>query len=250
MKSVILVGQQFAEFGNRDVTMTLPALRSALEQGDLEGEVQLGQGLGHEEVRWLERRLAAEGRQLAYPARGAMAPLALTHKHCEDNVLITMPLRVAPRSYSAQLALNDTVDRLLDHVTGTHISGMVLVEAGRQFAIATGELEFELASRPEPWGFIWTGMELRFSRYAFPVPTGIELVIVDQPGSTAQRPHCTAQVRFLQADQEICSMSMHYDLIPKQTLANLEGKAARRLVQSLTQARASASTSAEAPSYA
>lgn len=234
MKRVILVGEQFSEFGNKDKVLTLPTLRCALEQNNV-SEIILGQGLAYEEVKQLGELLQEQKIPIDYVSGDELAPLSLTHKRCLSNVLITTPRSMGEHCYTAALALNDKMDRLLDHVTGTHLNGMVLIEAGRQLTIATGELEFNLAAQDHPWGFVWTGMDIGFSRYAFPVPTNIQLRIGERPGSTTERPKCTAMITFIQADKEVCSAAIHYDLLPMRTLRILESKAASQLLQSLTQ---------------
>jgi hypothetical protein len=235
MKRLILVGKQFSGFGGDDETVTLPELQQLMDQQAVEAVV-LGQGLGHEEVEALDVRMREQGAGISYDARDTLAPLALTHKHCASNVLITTPRRVGERRYTAALALNDKMDRLLDHVTGAHLSGMVLIEAGRQLGIASGEIEFDLGARAQPMGFVWSGLDLKFARYAFPVPTELHARIQEHADSSAERPKCTVSISFHQGGEEICTMAMGYELLPKRLLAQIEAKSAKRMVQTLLQA--------------
>jgi hypothetical protein len=54
-----------------------------------------------------------------------------------STVLITAPQRIAQQTFRCELAVNDSQDRLSDHVTGEQIGGMLLMKVARQVTIAS-----------------------------------------------------------------------------------------------------------------
>lgn len=229
---IVVVGDHFAKFANHPSVMTLTEFRSGKRA--LTGErLLIGQGMSHIEVQQFGILQSRDDHAATIERRDDLATLELTHKRDVRNVLITLPRKTDHATYVVELALNDEMDRLIDHVTGAHIGGIVLLEAGRQATIATGEIEYQLASRPEPWGFVWTGCQVRFSQFVFPVPTQIRVTIVEDADSTATRPKCTAKISFEQASKTIAELAINYELLPQRTLETLESRAAKRLIQSL-----------------
>ncbi|GEM_PF-2787190 len=232
-RRIVLVGDQFAEFARNTSVVTLTDFRKRIRSGLVTGRVIIGQGMSYQHIQELYEERGTNGDRLSFEARDKLALLAITHKHDVRNVLITHPRRLEKRVYVTELALNDESDRLSDHVTGVHVGGMVLLEAGRQAAIATGEIEYEVSSKAEPMGFVWSGCRVSFNRFTFPVPTMIRVTIVEDESSSSEKPKCTAKLIFEQASKPICEMEMDYELLPKRTLELIEVRAAKRVVESL-----------------
>jgi hypothetical protein len=235
---VLVVGDQYGAFTRHRQVITLSDFRQRREV-DLDGaRVLIGQGISHGEVEALGAADADATPTPKIEPRDALASLAHTHKRDPANVLVTNPRRQSPGRYTAQLALNDSEDRLLDHVTGAHVSGIVLVEAGRQAVIACGEIDHALGSRAERWGFVWTGLQVSFTRFAFPLPTELRIELHELAASTASKPSYSAKVSVWQAGKSICEMQMDYGLLPEKTLAAIEARAGSSAVEALCSARA------------
>lgn len=233
---VLVVGDQYGAFTRHRQVITLSDFRQRREAGLPGARVLIGQGLSHAEVEALGA--ADAGAAPKVEPRDVLASLAHTHKRDAANVLVTTPRRQGPGRYTAQLALNDGVDRLLDHITGAHVSGIVLVEAGRQAVIASAEIDHALASRAERWGFVWTGLQVSFTRFAFPLPTELRIELQELAASTPQKPSYSAKVSVWQAGKSICEMQMDYGLLPETTLAAIEARAGSSAVEALCSARA------------
>lgn len=234
---VLLVGDQYAAFTRHRQVITLSDFRQRGEADLADARVLIGQGLGHDEVEALGATDAEAAPTPRVEPRDALASLAHTHKRDPANVLVTNPRRQGPGRYTTQLALNDGADRLLDHITGAHVSGIVLVEAGRQAVIACGEIDHALASRAERWGFVWTGLQVSFTRFAFPLPTELRIELQELAASTPQKPSYSAKVSVWQAGKSICEMQMDYGLLPETTLAAIEARAGSSAVEALCSAR-------------
>lgn len=241
---VFLVGDEYASFATNPHVMTLRELRARVLASDARQDdlrVVVGQGMRHEDAAAPCDAVAATKAGVAIEAAAAPASLAVTHKRDAANVLISEPRRTRPRTYEMELLLNDGEDRLVDHVTGQHVSGMVLVEAARQAGIASAEIEL-LATRDKPFGFVWNGLRVDFARFAFPLPTRIEVTIREEAAEGKSQPTYVADVEVVQAGQCVCTMAMTFGLLPASLLGALEAKAARRAIDG---ARATYASSAQ-----
>jgi hypothetical protein len=232
-RTKILVGEQFAAFARMGPVLTPADLRSGSEAAAEASQILVGLGMARGEVFEAIAESDVDVTRFNFEQLDDVAPLAVTHKRRVQNVLISRPRRIAEKTYLMRLLLDGQMDRLLDHVTGHHVSGMVLVEAARQAAIATGEMEYEIANRPEPQGFVWTNATLRFDRFTFPVPTQISVEIKEDSASTELRRICGATVTFTQGRKCVSVMDMGYELRPMKVLSALEEQSARRLLKTL-----------------
>lgn len=228
MPKHILVGDQFSAFAKLGRGLT----PSDVRHGDMpmDGCVEIGLGLDRQELSTLLSERVNALKNMDVTGLDDVASLEITHKRHLSNVLITVPRKLASRQYTAQLVLGGQMDRLLDHVSGYHVSGMILVEAGRQVAIATGELEYELGRQNTTQAFIWTSADIRFERFLFPVATDIQVTIQESSESSEKQRICTALVSFHQAGKRVSAMELGYEIRAKAWLAEIEEHSARRVL--------------------
>ena len=229
-QTVFLVGDQYEAFArNPHVVTASEFTRRMAGQGDGSPDLAIfGQGMRHEATVALHSE--AGHLPVAIVPIQEPAPLAITHKREVHHVLISAPRKIGPQLYSMDLIVDDTMDRLTDHVTGQHIGGMLLIEASRQAAIAVTELE-HLASRPDRHGFIWSGLRVEFTRFCFPLPTEIHVALEERTVGDPSRPLYVASVEMLQAGQPIARMQMDFELLKSTTIERIEAKAAARAVE-------------------
>ncbi|WP_027148170.1 AfsA-related hotdog domain-containing protein [Methylobacter tundripaludum] len=227
-KKMILVGDQFKEFANEESVLTLTHFRSAYQQDkNINSRIVVGQGLSHDEVNhWRNSGLNVE-------APSNPASLKVTHKHHLDHVMISEPKKGEAFNYQMDLMLNDETDRLLDHITSLHVSGMVLIEAARQASIACTEIEYDFLNREKPSGYTWTNMNVRFSQFIFPVPTRIELEIVERENNE-KRFTLSSKVNFIQGDNAVCDMEMMFDVLPLKLINQIERRSSAKIIRNLT----------------
>ncbi|MNP31136.1 A-factor biosynthesis hotdog domain protein [compost metagenome] len=94
----------------------------------------------------------------------------LSRKYRPENVLISIPERTDDGIYTASLLLHAQNELLLDHLTGQHVQGMVLLEACRQMLLAVTE-RFHLDEyEPPKRYFVLNEMNVRYTAFAFPLP--------------------------------------------------------------------------------
>jgi len=229
-KKVILVGDQFSTFANGDTVVTLRHFNTIqTTQNNADLEVIVGQGLSHNTVDQLRHH---DG--ITVPDE--TSPLKLTHKHHQDNVMISKPIKFGKSKYQLDLLLNNANDRLLDHVTGTHVSGMVLIEAGRQASIACSELEYRLAESEVPFGFVWNDLQVEFMRFTLPVPTKLLLTLTETANKKDDRKRSiAAKVEFLQSKNPTCSVNLTFEIWPSKIIKQIEAHTGNRLIKLITQ---------------
>jgi hypothetical protein len=221
MKPVVfVVGDQYEAFAQASHVLTESQLRDRARcDSSLCGvRVVKGQGVSTAaNLAALDQSADPLGIEIASSA--PLAPLGATHKHDSRFVLITEPRCVKPLVYEAELVVNELMDRLADHVTGRHVSGMILVEAARQAGIAS--VEIENAHREGPrMSFVLNSMTVRFTRFAFPLPATIRVRVGKEDGF----------IEIIQANEVVCELEIQYRFLPEKVLAALEAKAARRAV--------------------
>jgi hypothetical protein len=228
----IVVGDQYAEFANHQGVTTYTAFMEQLQDAAAwSGDelVVIGLGIADHALRTLLDALAARGiRDIVWS--GAVATPALTHKRKQERGLITEPRRSAARQYDMWLYCDDALDRLSDHVTGQHVSAMLLLEAARQAIIASVELEY-VATAGTKLGMVIDHFNTRFLGFVFPIPTKIHIEM-EEVQQTDNQLSLTGTIVFIQAGQEVCEMDMSGALYDPRLLHLVETKHARRAVRS------------------
>lgn len=101
----------------------------------------------------------------------------LVHKQNSANCMIGVPLRVSDTHYQADVFLDDRCSELDDHVTGQHISGMILIEASRQMFLAVTELYY-LKDYSKDSYFVIKRNSSEFKKFVFPVDIKIDYRVV------------------------------------------------------------------------
>lgn len=224
----IVVGENFQGFARHEGVVTLKLMMAKLAdaaawRGD--ERVVIGQGIHGEALRALLAALDARGIRDVRRS-GELADAKLTHKQLSSFNLVTTPKRSAPGKYRFQFSCGDELDRLSDHVTGQHISAMLLLEAARQAIIVAVELEYP-APAGSKLGLVVDEYNSKFVSYAFPVPTKVD-VELQEMGRTDNQISLLASARFSQSGQEVCLMQMSGGIYDQRLLTVLETKRARR----------------------
>tara|TARA_R110002072_G_scaffold238329_1_gene395690 strand:- start:26467 stop:27210 length:744 start_codon:yes stop_codon:yes gene_type:complete len=232
-RRTLIVGDQFSEFCTEDSTITLCQFQNRVDSNDVDGqEFIVGQGIKHDEVARLSEPVDNQGHSII--PRQPLAQMALTHKHEEKNVLISEPVKQHARLFTLEMMLNDESDRLVDHVTGKHIGGMVLVEAARQASIACSEIALEIDTKEVKQGFIWKSMNVEFKRFVFPAPTDIKVEIIIHEDSTDDKTVMSTVVTFIQNAKELCTITNDFDVTASSFISKVESRSAEKLILDMT----------------
>lgn len=186
-RDVAVVADRFARFARGDRVLTMSRLLALIDDGPgvagCEWVVHAGQGVDGTDCDLIEaatEKTAAPVR-LADPAafRQRPAPACVVHKDRPENVLLAGVHGPEDRLCRADLRIHRDNELILDHHTGEHVQGIVVVEALRQVCIA----QFETAVRPGlgPAGYagVWQRIDLSFRDFLFPLPATVESRIED-----------------------------------------------------------------------
>jgi A-factor biosynthesis hotdog domain len=184
-RSLLVVGDRFADFADAVGATTITRLTRALDAGDFDppaapAAVTFGQGIGDYEVAYLQdtvkRRALAGQVELRYrPSR--LVNRQDVHKARQDNVLIADLTRTAPDTYQAELRLHDHNELLLDAQDRVHIQGMVAAEASRQMFLAVTEQFYTSQWPRQRYYIVLNSMNTAFENFLFPVRATLRLRI-------------------------------------------------------------------------
>jgi len=234
MSSVfIVVGDSYAKFTQHSGVISLSEMLERLNAADRwtgAERIVIGQGIGNGALDRLLAALQLRGIQDIVHA-GVPATTELTHKHHPEFSLITEPRRLSEKAYSFQLVCGEEIDRLSDHVTGQHLSAMLLLEAARQAIIASVELAYPPPA-DKKYGMVVEQYSSIFNTYAFPIPTLIH-VLVQEHERNEQQARLSPVASFFQAGKQICEMTIHGSIYEQSLLNVVETRRARRAVNAL-----------------
>src|SRR5699024_625348 len=116
------------------------------------------------------------------------------HKHREENVLIADLGRHDDQIFHAALRLHQNNELLLDHQTGQHVQGMVVVEATRQMFLAVTE-QYYLSQRPErQYYFVIHSLATTFHNFSLTVAAPSRYLYESAELSATTRLEFTARV--------------------------------------------------------
>lgn len=232
-KTVIVVGDEYAVFsrhnGVKSVSWMWHELASAR---DIDFDhVYFGHGLGAQECHRLSEALLARGVQ-SQDGRRQVVEVELTHKLDQAHVLLACAKKLREHNYAYSFFLDDAQDRLCDHVTGQHVSAMLLIEAARQGVIAS--LEQQYSGRPDiTWGHVLENLVVNFSSYAFPIPTSLFVEIRENSAPTQKQIDVSVFITFRQVEQDICEMRFDVKMVETDSLSKIEDRKARKVVDLL-----------------
>lgn len=105
------------------------------------------------------------------------ASLTTTHKHNQENVLISKPKQLKENIYLSELIIFQNNELIIDHQTGLHIQGMVLIEGIRQMFIAVVEKYF---AQNKNLYIVFNNLKVGFQYFTFPFKVQIKQEIINR----------------------------------------------------------------------
>lgn len=133
----------------------------------------------------------------------------IVHKRKRENVMITEPTMLDSAIFASNLRIDDRCAELSDHVTGVHISGNALIEAGRQMTIACIEKfcihpKYRYFSR-----FVWNDMQINFLKFLFPINVNIRATLLSQDKTREDKWKGTFKIEYWQMDELGCEVNIN-----------------------------------------
>jgi hypothetical protein len=184
-RTLFLVGDRFAGFATHEQIVTVDSLVDDMRRGryhDLPEPltVQVGQGVDEDDV----ARVAAAVEGISLGSRVAIAdergsrPLPSwrhVHKRRPQNVLIAGVQKVCDDTFQAALRIHNDNELLLDHQSGLHVQGMVLVEAARQMFLTVSECFYSSRWPDRRYSYLLNSIATRFETPLFPIGATVGL---------------------------------------------------------------------------
>jgi hypothetical protein len=242
-REIWVVGDRFASFALLGGVRTLGSLRpeleaAAAEPGPARCQLRIGQGLSVDALTELGRRLADPQVARTFTLAGGDEALAraqpcnraLVHKKQTRNVMLSTPVALSDREFTAALRLDDACDELADHLTGHHIQGAVLAEATRQMVLAVSEAFLLPEAKRFRMRFVTRAMELSYHTYAFPLAVGLRFTIEHLRRGAAGNFAATAAIACEQNDATVAEGRFRFTALDGELVDGNEDALARQAI--------------------
>ncbi|WP_080922005.1 MULTISPECIES: AfsA-related hotdog domain-containing protein [Pseudomonas] len=138
------------------------------------------------------------------------ASSSATHKLKSHNIAISAPWENGNGTYSASLMIDDANAELSDHLTGQHVSGMMVIEAARQMTIAVAEAYYVTPAAKGKVNFVTNKMDVTYRDFLLPIHTEILCIPVELRRSGASNFRFGCRLEFKQQNQ--CLVVLGFEL--------------------------------------
>ncbi|MFT5593772.1 MAG: hypothetical protein ACI8SR_002158 [Oceanicoccus sp.] len=217
---IIIVGNKFHNFTNIQGAMTVSEFSGLVEE-EFNGTVApnkiiFGQGVSESWVVHIKSKLDLLDIKIEVAGDKSILTRTsgkLSHKVKRHNILISDPLISGSQKYVMNLCIDDECELMADHTTGSHIQGMILIEAARQAFLAVSE-SYMMPSKNKYYFVI--------NKFAFPVPTKIGFEIYNFKSSGEEKLSVCADINFIQNDSVVCSVDVSYTALLDSRLSTKE----------------------------
>lgn len=227
MKIWLVTADAFHDFGKRCGTLTMSQARERL----------LLKTVSHSDVFIPAQGMCTRSRQELYSLAQQsgfgdsfrnwgidceLAPNSLTHKRRMENTLISTPQLLSDGSFSSELQISGDNELIIDHLTGQHVQGMILIEACRQMFIAVSELAHMRATEKKCDYVIFNAMNVSFKAFTYPLPAQVVYREMSLLTKRPDRVGVVADITIFQNNIETTKLSVDYTLFEKQVITSKE----------------------------
>jgi len=198
-----------------------------------------GQGLSEQDVKDIFKIIKILGKSecIKLLPRIQSAPASLSHKHNEANTLISKPFKIKDDFYELDMVIDERCELMLDHQTGKHVQGMILMESARQAFLAVSE-EFFIEKGSTPRYFVINEMKAEYKRFVFPLPASIKYKIVEKNISNVDKMSFTAEMELYQSGLCAATFFVKFMIFPAARISERESQLAEEAVDSFMQIQA------------
>lgn len=243
-RHVVVVADRFAHFADGEHVVTLSDLPVLVAADGCAWVVHVGQGIERVDWRTLESVcLHAEAApvRIAEPEAlvGSWVAPQTVHKLRPENVLLANVRNPAVGRCAADLRIHRENELIIDHHTGEHVQGMVIVEAMRQICFAQFETGYRPQLPPYAYAGVWKRIDLCFQEFLFALPGTVVSEIATADLSRERNLRFQTRTAVWQNGREVASAEIEYAMVDQARFETLERKKAAQA------ARAYLSTFAE-----
>ncbi|MGQ0464590.1 MAG: AfsA-related hotdog domain-containing protein [Sporichthyaceae bacterium] len=239
--TLVLVGDQFRAFAAHPGVSTVSEFVGEVRSGHYDspqGPIGLawGQGTTPYDLEYVRDALTARALLDHFPIAPPPEPAAgrySCHKRREANALVAGLRLIGEHRYSASLRLHPDNELQLDHQTGEHLQGLVVVEAFRQMLIAVCEQYVVIGLPPREYGYVWHSLAMSFDNFLFPIHTGLDCQFEHVDLSDARRVRMVATLHVDQAGTRCGTARIEFSALDARSMAVTEHRLARGRLDSL-----------------
>jgi len=236
-----LVGDRFQALAANDGVATAGGFVKDLRAGRFAAEdVRMtllgGQGMSSYEWNWVTREIVRCGAadRISVPAQqSALAFRDEAHKYRERNVLIAGLRQIDALRYQADLRLDNDNELVLDHTTGQHIQGMVIIEAARQMFLAVTERFYASAWPERDYYYVIKNFDTDFENFLFPLDATVDYEILKASIDNPERLSFGVEIAVHQAGNRASLSRVEFTAFESAVISQKEGKRAARTVEQI-----------------
>ncbi len=210
----IVVGDRIKSQCSDNMFISVTAAEQMVTRLDRHEKLTLhvGQGITDEQLNTLYGFKAALSPTLnILPVdRRPRASSTATHKLKNHNIAISAPCENGNGTYSASLMIDDANAELSDHLTGQHVSGMMVIEAARQMTIAVAEDYYVTPAAKGKVNFVTNKMDVTYMDFLLPIHTEILCIPIELRRSGASNFRFSCRLEFKQQGQ--CLVVLGFEL--------------------------------------
>lgn len=234
-RNVVVVADRFASFARGDQVLTMTDMLALITSGgpDVAGchwVVHLGQGIDATDHDLLEAACDKSEAvvRLADPAasRQQAERPSTVHKDRPENVLLAGVHSPSATHCQAELRIHRDNELILDHHTGEHVQGIVIIEAMRQICIAQFETAVRPGLGPAAYAGVWKRIDLSFEDFLFPLPATVESLIEESDVSRDSHLKFRASTAVRQQGRGVATAVIEYSMIGQSRIDALERRKA------------------------
>ncbi|WP_235212729.1 AfsA-related hotdog domain-containing protein [Burkholderia paludis] len=237
--SLFIVGDRWGSVGIDEGMLSVSEFVSGLRAGRYHAPLPTlrpGFGVDDRELEVLRRELEQHGLDpvaLSGMREPDCVEIAHTHKRNPRNVLLAKLVCLDGAHYRAALRLDSNNELLLDHVTGCHISAMVMTEAARQMFLAVTEQYFLGGEADGHHRFVINDWQASFENFLFPLDAVIDYRIEEVDHDKADRLRFRVEVLVKQAGTVAARVRISFTVFDAAYLTRYEMKQAARTIRRL-----------------
>jgi hypothetical protein len=236
-RHIIVVADRFAQFAVDDQVATMSELVSLLSSGTAGGHwvVHLGQGVEDSDCEILEYLVAGGSVAMSIANRDSFprvpAVPGMVHKHFPENVVLADVRNPSKEHCLAELRIHKDNELILDHHTGEHVQGIVIIEAMRQICIAQFETGYRAGLPSYDYTGMWTRMNISFESFLFPLQATVESTIVEADLSRESNLKFRASTSVRQNGVLVASSDIEYAMVKQARIDTLERRKSAQAAQ-------------------
>lgn len=186
-----------------------------------------GQGLSEEERQSVHSLISEAAPHLQKKQYRRTLLKSQLHKNYQENVLISELDELSPNEYSSELVIHNDNELIQDHLSGSHIPGMIFVEATRQLSIAAWSCYEN--QHPHTTALLIKDIHCEYYQFAFPFQTDIHTTILKEGANTYEM-----DIFFTQNNEQIAHTFGHFSTIESKSIQKIEKRQMRTAIRDKT----------------